>query len=103
MRFFVSREIVLGKFLTLKILRIFTDLPLSEMELTGPEYRHCGECRHWVHVSNNHCHKCGFCTSKERAYLIRICRGSPRLDFYWAFFGPSVGLFRTLENSILAN
>ena len=32
------------------LIRIFTDLALSEVELTGPEYRHCADCSHWVHV-----------------------------------------------------
>ena len=32
------------------LLRIFTDLALTEVELTGPEYRHCPDCQHWVHV-----------------------------------------------------
>ena len=54
------------------LLRIFTDVSLAELELTGPEYRHCAECRHWVHVSNKHCQECGVCTSKGRLLLIRI-------------------------------
>ena len=47
------------------VIRIFTSVPLSSLELTGPEYRHCSACSHWVHVTNHHCSVCGVCPSKD--------------------------------------
>ena len=46
--------------------RIFTNLPLSELALPSSEgYRLCGECEAWVSAANRHCSKCGRCTSKD--------------------------------------
>ena len=46
--------------------RIFTNLPLSELALPPSEgYRLCAECEAWVSAANRHCAKCGRCTSKD--------------------------------------
>ena len=50
--------------------RIFTDIPLSSLELSGAEYYYCDKCRVWRHVSNVHCDTCGTCPSKDgRTYI----------------------------------
>ena len=45
--------------------RIFTSIPLSDLPLPGPQYRHCPHCLLWVHETNVHCEVCGTCPSKD--------------------------------------
>ncbi|OQR79670.1 zinc finger CCHC domain-containing protein 4-like, partial [Tropilaelaps mercedesae] len=47
--------------------RLFTDIPLSEIPLPEPFYRYCANCVRWVHSVNIHCEDCGTCPSKNHA------------------------------------
>ena len=50
--------------------RIFTDIPLSSLELSGASYYFCDKCRAWRHVTNVHCDSCATCPSKDgRTYV----------------------------------
>ena len=50
--------------------RIFTDIPLSSLQLSGDDYYHCDKCGVWRHVTNVHCDACGTCPSKDgRTYV----------------------------------
>ncbi|KAL0276919.1 UNVERIFIED_CONTAM: hypothetical protein PYX00_004381 [Menopon gallinae] len=51
--------------------RIFTNIPLSQLNLEGISgYRFCGSCGYWVAEENKHCDDCDACTSKNgRTYI----------------------------------
>merc|ERR1711974_287903 len=53
------------------IVRIFTNINLSELVLPSSEgYHHCSPCKRWIASSNTHCEKCKACTSKDgRTYV----------------------------------
>lgn len=45
--------------------RIFTNIPLSKLNLAGIDgYKYCKLCRFWVSKENKHCLECQSCTSK---------------------------------------
>ncbi|KAJ8722325.1 hypothetical protein PYW08_004727 [Mythimna loreyi] len=47
-------------------IRFFTNLPLRTIDLSNDSnYKMCNKCKFYVSTSNNHCHKCGECTSKN--------------------------------------
>lgn len=47
-------------------IRFFTNLPLQTIDLSNDSnYKMCNKCKFYVSTSNNHCHKCGECTSKN--------------------------------------
>lgn len=51
--------------------RIFTNIPLKEFDLSGfPGYKFCKDCRFWVADENRHCDECGYCTSKVSNNII---------------------------------
>lgn len=45
--------------------RIFTDIPLSEIALPCETYTHCHKCDRWVDKNNKHCDICRNCTGKD--------------------------------------
>lgn len=46
--------------------RFFTNLPLATIDMSNDsKYKLCNKCKYWVSASNNHCNKCGECTSKN--------------------------------------
>lgn len=46
--------------------RFFTNLPLATIDMSNDSnYKLCSKCKYWVLASNNHCNKCGECTSKN--------------------------------------
>ncbi|KAK6621990.1 hypothetical protein RUM44_001797 [Polyplax serrata] len=51
--------------------RIFTNVALSRLNLTGIEgYKFCTSCGYWVSNENKHCNECNACTSKDgRTYI----------------------------------
>ena len=54
--------------------RIFTDLPVSEIELqSATGYKFCRCCNRWVAKENRHCKKCGSCTTKVMALSAAKC------------------------------
>lgn len=56
--------------------RIFTNVPLSAIELPKEEnYRYCGHCKRWVARENKHCSVCKICPSKNGDTYVhcRLC------------------------------
>ncbi|CAN7995778.1 unnamed protein product [Ixodes hexagonus] len=45
--------------------RIFTDIPLGQVQLPLDQYEYCDKCDRWVSVLNKHCNICKDCTSKD--------------------------------------
>lgn len=47
-------------------IRFFTNLPMRTIDLSNDsQYKLCNKCKYFVSASNNHCNKCGVCTSKN--------------------------------------
>ncbi|XP_026738837.1 zinc finger CCHC domain-containing protein 4 [Trichoplusia ni] len=47
-------------------IRFFTNLPLRTIDLSNDSnYKLCNKCKFYVSATNNHCYKCGGCTSKN--------------------------------------
>ncbi|XP_075978056.1 rRNA N(6)-adenosine-methyltransferase ZCCHC4 [Anticarsia gemmatalis] len=66
-------------------IRFFTNLPLRTIDLSNDShYKLCNKCKYYVSASNNHCNKCGGCTSKNGMTYVHcdVCKRCVKPTFF---------------------